>query len=91
MAIHWNMHGEADGYGSRIIGLFLVPSIELVLLPVFLILPKIDPIGDLDKSNVIYGWFILGFVGFMIYIFGLTVGWNLGYRFDFIRYYFAQA
>ena len=73
MAIHWNMHGEADGYGSRIIGLFLVPSIELVLLPVFLILPKIDPIGDLDKNklaaftkkykNVAYSKIAAGFAG----------------------------
>jgi uncharacterized membrane protein len=85
MAIHWNLHGDADGYGSRIMGLFIFPAIETVLLPIFLVLPKIDPTGDFDKSNVIYGWFILGFVGFMGYMFGLTVGWNLGYRFDFMR------
>jgi uncharacterized membrane protein len=85
MAIHWNLHGMADGFGSRILGLFLVPAIELILIPVFLILPEIDPKEGLKKSLEIYDRFILGFVGFMAYIFGLTVIWNLGYNFDFTR------
>ena len=85
MAIHWNIAGEADGYGSRLLALFLVPFIELILLPVFLVLPTIDPKRGLKKLEDVYGWFILGFVGFMAYIFSLTVGWNLGFRFDFTR------
>jgi len=27
VAIHWGLSGEADGYGSRFLGLFLIPVV----------------------------------------------------------------
>ena len=33
VAIHWGLSGEADGYGSRFMGLFLIPIISLLFLP----------------------------------------------------------
>jgi uncharacterized membrane protein len=86
IAIHWNIKGEADGYGSRIVGLFLIPSIELFLLPIFLILPRIDPKASIEKMIESYEWFILLFSSYMFYVFGLSVAWNLGYRFNFLRF-----
>jgi uncharacterized membrane protein len=85
MAIHWNLQGEADGYGSRLVGSFLIPVIETILLPLFLVLPRIDPKGSSDKLVETYEWFILVFTGYMFYVFGLSIAWNFGYRFDFMR------
>ena len=84
IAIHWNLYGEADGYGSRLVGLFLIPILEVVLIPLFLILPRIDPKASIKLIRT-YEWFIMVFTLYMFYVFGLTVAWNLGYRFDFLR------
>ena len=85
IAIHWNINGEADGYGSKFVGLFLIPAIELLLIPIFLVLPRIDPKASLKKMSESYEWFILVFTFYMFYVFGLSTAWNLGYRFDFLR------
>ena len=85
IAIHWNINGEADGYGGKLIGLFLIPAIELILIPLFLVLPKIDPKAPLEKMIESYEGFILVFTFYMFYVFGLSIAWNLGYRFDFMR------
>lgn len=85
MAIHWNLQGKADGYGTKFLGLFLIPSIEAILLPIFFVLPRIDPKGSSGKLVENYEWFTLVFIGYMFYVYGLTILWNLGYRFDFMR------
>jgi len=85
IAIHWNVHGEADGYGSKLVGLFLIPVIELVLIPLFLVLPRIDPKTSPDSLMGAYEWFIMIFTLYMAYVFSLSVAWNLGYRFDLLR------
>ena len=85
MAIHWNINGEADGYGSRFMGLYLLPIFQLVLLPFFMLLPRIDPIHGIEKFRVEYDWFIVGFVGFMTFINSLSIMWNLGWRFNFTQ------
>ena len=42
--VHWDVHGEADGYGGRFEGLLLIPLIGLAIYLLFLILPKLDPL-----------------------------------------------
>lgn len=83
MATHWGLNGAADGYGSRLFGLFFTPAISAVLLPFFLLLPRADPMGGLSRFQSGYSWFVLGFTGYMTYIYGLSLAWNLGWRFDF--------
>lgn len=48
---HWNAAGEADGYGSRAFGAFVIPVVMLFLFGLMHVLPHIDP----RKSN--YGKF----------------------------------
>jgi len=48
MVSHWNVRGEADGYISKFWGLFLMPIISIVMVLLFLVIPKIDPL----KENV---------------------------------------
>ena len=85
IAIHWNLNGEADGYGSKLFGLFIFPVIEAIIIPFLLILPRLDPKIEPEKMMRPYSRFILVFTFYMAYVFGLSVTWNLGYRYDFQR------
>lgn len=85
MAIHWGLSGEADGYGSKFFGLFLVPLISLFFFPIMLALPKLDPLNGIETFRGGYEWFIFGFLTYMTYVYGLSLAWNLGWRFSFIR------
>ena len=83
IALHWNMHGEADGYGSKAMGGFLIPALSAVILGFFLIIPKIDPLGkNIESFRGYYDGFILSFIVFMSYLYALTILWNMGTRFN---------
>ncbi len=43
MPMHWNIKGEVDSYGDKLFGTFLLPTLNLFLFAMFIILPKIDP------------------------------------------------
>jgi uncharacterized membrane protein len=85
VAIHWGLSGEADGYGSRFLGLFLIPILSMLLLPFMLALPRLDPSRGIERFRGGYDWFVFGFLGYMAYVYGLSVAWNLGWRFSFMR------
>lgn len=85
VAIHWGLSGEADGYGSKFLGLFLAPIVSALILPLFLVLPRIDPSRGIQRFRGGYDWFVLGFVAFMAYVHGVTLAWNLGLRLDMMR------
>jgi uncharacterized membrane protein len=85
VAIHWGLSGEADGYGSRFLGLFLIPIFSVLLLPFMLALPRLDPSGGIERFRGGYDWFVFGFMGYMAYVYGLSLAWNLGWRFSFMR------
>ncbi|MFZ2456747.1 MAG: SdpI family protein [Candidatus Altiarchaeia archaeon] len=83
IASHWNVQGEADGYGSKASGVFLLPALSAILLFFFLIIPKIDPLGkNIESFRRYYDGFVLSFTGFMSYLYLLTILWNRGFRFD---------
>jgi len=83
IASHWNMQGEADGYGSKALGVFLLPALSAVILCLFMIIPKIDPLGkNIESFRKYYDGFILSFIAFMSYLYILTILWNTGMRFN---------
>ena len=41
--IHWDLNGNANGYGGRFEGLLLVPPLALGIYALLLALPRIDP------------------------------------------------
>jgi uncharacterized membrane protein len=86
MAIHWGLSGQADGYGSRFMGLLFIPLISLLFFPFMLVLPRLDPARGIEGFRGGYDWFVFGFLGFMAYVYGLIVGYNLGWRFNFLRF-----
>jgi uncharacterized membrane protein len=85
VAIHWGLSGEADGYESRFLGLFLIPIFSILFLPFMLALPRLDPSRGIERFRGGYDWFTFGFLAYMAYIQGLSVAWNLGWRFSFMR------
>jgi uncharacterized membrane protein len=80
MASHWDVNDQVNGTLSKFWGVFLMPLMTTGLFLFFLVLPRIDPL----KANIVtfretFNLFIVLFVGFMVYIYFLTLLWNLGY------------
>ncbi len=86
MASHWNGAGEVDGHMSKFWGLYLMPSVTLLMFLMFLIIPKIDPLKkNIEKFRPWFDGFILLLVLFLFYLYLLTLAWNLGYTFNMTR------
>jgi len=80
MASHWNFNDQVDGYMSRFWGVFMVPLITLGMFVLFLVIPSIDPLkANIAQFREAFNLFIVLMVVFMLYIYGLTLAWNLGY------------
>ncbi len=85
MASHWNAAGQVDGYMPKFWGLFLMPLISLGMLGLFLAIPGIDPKRrNIEKFRPHYDRFVAIIIGFMLYIYILTILWPLGYTFNMI-------
>lgn len=83
MPSHWNAAGEVDGYMSRFWGVFLLPLVTAGLTLLLFAVPFIDPLkANIAKFRRIYNAFIVGFVVYMLYVYGLTLAASLGYRFN---------
>src|SRR5687768_15569234 len=80
MASHWNIDDQVDGYMPKFWGVFLLPLITLGLMVLFLFVPSIDPLkANIAQFREAFNLFIVLMVGFMLYIYGLTLAWSLGY------------
>lgn len=83
MASHWNTAGEVDSYMSKFWGSFLLPIVLLVMVLLFTFLPKIDPLKkNVEKFRPYFDGFILVMTLFLVYIYAITIAWNMNYRFD---------
>ena len=80
MASHWGTNDVVDGYMGRFWGVFMMPLMSMFILALFLVLPSIDPL----KENIIafrkeFNLFILVMLIFLVYVWLLTLLWNLGF------------
>jgi uncharacterized membrane protein len=83
VASHWDMQGDANGYSSKAFSVFLLPALSTLLLFLFLVIPKIDPLGkNIESFRKYYDGFILAFMAFMSYLYLLTILWNTCCRFN---------
>jgi uncharacterized membrane protein len=81
MASHWNINGEVDGYMSKFWGLFLMPILMVVFTAMFFFIPKIDPEKkNIEKFYEEFDKFIVVFNLFMLYLYILTIFFNIGYN-----------
>ena len=80
MASHWDANDQVNGYMSKFWGVFLMPLMTAGLVLFFLAIPHIDPLkANIAQFRDTFNLFIILFVGFMVYIYFLTLLWNLGY------------
>jgi len=74
MPMHWNLEGEVDNYWPKEKGVLVIPTISMLMLMGFALLPSVDPKKKkyrLFKTE----WEIIqvGLLGFMTYISGVTL------------------
>ena len=80
MASHWGPNDEVNGYVSKFWGVFLMPLITLGMLVLFSVIPSIDPLkANIAQFRDVFNLFITLIVAFMLYIYILSLRWNLGY------------
>ncbi len=83
MPSHWNAAGEVDGYMSRFWGIWLMPLMTLGITLLLAVVPVIDPLkANIEQFRSLYNAFIVGFVVYMLYVYGLTLASALGYQFN---------
>ncbi len=80
MMTHWNAAGEPNGYLPKLYGLFFLPLISFGIYLLLIFIPRIDPLKkNIDAFKPRYMEFISLFLGFLLYVYILTLVANLGY------------
>jgi len=86
MASHWDIQGNPNGYLDKSLFFLLVPGFILAIGLLVYFLPRIDPqYKNIEKFKEYFENFILALLLFLLYIFLLTIAWNLGIEFQFAR------
>src|SRR5512134_1850714 len=80
MTSHWNINDQVDGYMPKFWGVFLLPLITLGIFVLLLVVPSMDPLkANIAQFREAFNLFIVLMVAFMLYIYGLSIAWSLGY------------
>jgi uncharacterized membrane protein len=83
MPSHWNAAGQIDDYMPKFWGVFLLPLMTVGLTLLFVAIPSIDPLkANIAQFRNLYNAFIVGFVAYMLYVYGLTLAASLGFQFN---------
>jgi uncharacterized membrane protein len=86
MATHWGADGKVNGYMDKFLGLYLIPIISFILYFLFSYLPATDPYKkNFEEFKSHYYLFVDIVYIFLMYLYLLTITWNLGYRFNMIQ------
>jgi len=81
IAIHWNLQGQVDGYASKFPGLFILPSLLVGIVLLFIMIPRVDPLKEnIERFRKYYDGFIILFSAFMVFIHLYVISWNIGIR-----------
>lgn len=78
--LHWNLNGEADGYGSKL-ALFGFAGLNVLLLALFLVLPHLDPKGK-NYPYALNSWHLIQLIIHLLitYLFFIVAFMALGYQ-----------
>src|SRR6266542_971201 len=80
MPTHWNMHGEIDGWSSRLWGAWLIPLLLPVMWGIFKSLPHIDPRKEnYAKFASTYEWIVALVMGFLLLMQGIVLAAATGH------------
>jgi len=85
VASHWNSAGEPNGFMNRFWGTFLMPIVMVGLFLLYFIIPKIDPLkSNIESFRKYYNVLWIFMFAFFLYVFAITIVWNLGFEFNFL-------
>ncbi len=84
--INWGIDGQPNQYGSKSVGLLMLPFVSLGLVGLFLIIPKIEPrkanlIASQKAYQMLWGFMMLFFAGLHILLVFSTLGATLNVNF----------
>lgn len=82
MASHWNINDEVDGTMGKFWGTFMLPITLVGMTLLLLGVPEIDPLKqNIAQFRPTFNLFITMMTIFLVYVYGLTLVWNLGIEF----------
>lgn len=74
MPTHWNAAGVPDDYGSRFVGVLLIPLMSVGIYLLFLVLPRIDPRGaNYARFSDTYRFFRTLIILFLLFVYAVTL------------------
>jgi uncharacterized membrane protein len=77
--IHWDLHGNANAYSSRIVGVFLMPIMMLALWGLLRVLPSIDPRrANYDKMRGAYDLVVAATLTMLLLVHVILLAMMLG-------------
>lgn len=77
--VHWNIHGQPDGFGSAGFAAFFLPLLTAALYGLMVVLPALDPKQqNYRRFSGPYRWIRFGIVGFLVIIYWATLATGLG-------------
>lgn len=89
---HWNSAGEPNDMMSKWVALALIPALTALVLGVFAVIPRIDPLREnITEFRPVYDWFVVAFAAFMAILHGGIIAFNLGFEFDFMLFVLAAV
>ncbi|MBD7966379.1 SdpI family protein [Fictibacillus norfolkensis] len=83
MPMHWNINGEVDGYWDKQYAAFFPPLLMIVLMALFIFMPRIDPKKEnYKKFSGSYTIFITIMNVFFLLLQSMTISYGLGVNID---------
>ncbi|WP_137789273.1 SdpI family protein [Bacillus sp. E(2018)] len=83
MPMHWNINGEVDGYWDKQYAAFFPPLLMIVLMVLFIFMPRIDPKKEnYKKFSGSYTIFITIMNVFFLLLQSVTISYGLGVNID---------
>jgi uncharacterized membrane protein len=82
VATHWDLHGQPNGYSSRLVAALLVPGMAVALWGLLRFIPRIDPHREnYARFQGTYDLVIAAIVTFLcaihVMVLGTAVGWPM--------------
>ncbi len=83
MATHWDADGNVNGYSTRAVGVFLIPTITFGIYLLMLAIPHIAVYRkNIESFKQYYFYMIAGIVIFLAVVQSAMLAANMGYAFD---------
>lgn len=90
LVTNWGAGGEPNGTMGKTAALALVPALGAVLLGLFALVPRIDPLQEnIASFRRYYDWFVVVFAAYLAVLHAGIVAFNLGYEFDMTLFVLA--